>query len=571
MNIEKLIDAAQENIMPDLVLKNGNVVNVFTGEILQGDVAVCDGYVVGVGEYHGKIEKDVSGKYVVPGFVNAHLHVESSMVSPNVYAMEELRHGTTTIITDPHEIVNVGGAGALKDVLTAARNSPLNYYVMLPSCVPSTPFEHAGAQMLAEDLLPFRDDPHVLGLGEMMNAVGVVNKDRQVMDKLYAFADKIIDGHAPGFSGKRLNAYACAGIDTDHESVTFEEAVETLRCGIAVLVRDGSASKNLEEIICGVVRNGTDTSHMAFCTDDKHLADIRKEGTISSNIRKAIALGLSPVKAIQMATINAANIYGLKHIGAVACGYKADLVVLDDLESVTIHQVYKDGVPAEEIQPVPAVVYPSVAGAEKHPLHAVNFAALTEDAFHIPYSKEYSVIGLVRNQIVTKHLIMTHEEVMQGLKNGSVRKIAVIERHHATGFHACAYITGYGLRHGAVGTTVAHDSHNIIVLGDNDADMFAAVEELDRINGGYTIVSDQKTVASLPLALGGLMSTKTADEFIPELDSIIQKAYDMGVDREIDPFITLSFTALPVIPEIRITDSGLFDVMTFRFINKNEP
>lgn len=566
MNLERLIRAAQEQELPELVLKNGRVVNVLTGEILEGDVAVADGYIVGVGKYHGKKEKDVQGRYIVPGFVNAHLHVESSMVTPQVYAAEEMRHGTTTLITDPHEIVNVGGAGALRDLLKAVGEIPANYYVMLPSCVPATPFEHAGAVLNAAALAEFRGHPNVLGLGEMMNAVGVVNNDRDVLDKLYAFGDKIIDGHAPMYSGKILNAYVCGGIDTDHESVSYEEAVEKLRCGMAVLVREGSASKNLEDILQGVVKNGIDTTRMAFCTDDKHLADIRKEGTISHNIRKAVALGLPVMQALQMATINAARIYGLKRIGAIACGYRADMVVLDDLESVEIHEVYKDGIPVQEMPCKRVCEWPEDGVGSLHPLRSVNVAPLPEDAFVIPQQKEYSVIGLVGQQIMTRHIRMTHEEVTEGLQNGTVRKLAVIERHHATGCFACAYVAGYGLRHGAVGTTVAHDSHNMIILGDNDRDMFRAVEELKDISGGYTIISDGKAVASLPLELGGLMSLKSADEFIPQLDAIIRKAYDMGVDRSLDPFITLSFTALPVIPEIRITDCGLFDVQKFAFI-----
>ena len=561
MYSERLIITAQEKELPDLVLKNGRIINVFTGEILNGDVAVTDGIIVGIGSYSGKREEDLEGRYVVPGFINAHLHVESSMVTPAVYAMEELRHGTTTIITDPHEIVNVGGTDALEDILKAAQASPVNYYVMLPSCVPSTPFEHSGAELKAQDLIRYKNNSHVLGLAEMMNSVGVIENDKIVSEKLSAFSDMIIDGHAPMLTGKQLNAYVCGGIDTDHESVTFEEAVEKLRCGVALLIRDGSASKNLEVIVKGIVERNISVSRIAFCTDDKHLADIRKEGTIQSNIRKAIHLGLSPVKAIQIATINAAVIYGLKHIGAVACGYKADMVVLDDLEDVRIHSVFKDGIPIDEIAQPRQVSYNSKL------LNSVNPAPLPENAFEIPERKEYSVIGIVKNQIMTKHIKMTHQEVTEGMKNGSVRKIAVIERHHATGNFACAYITGYGLKHGAVGTTVAHDSHNIIVLGDNDNDMHMAVEELKRINGGYTIISDGKTEGSLPLELGGLMSMKNADEFIPMLDSIIKKAYDLGVDPDIDPFITLSFTALPVIPEIRITDCGLFDVEKFAFLD----
>lgn len=565
MNIEKLVDAAQEKILPDLVLKNGNVLNVFTGEILKQDIAVCDGYIVGTGSYNGRTETDVSGKYIVPGFINAHLHVESSMVTPAEYSMEELRHGTTTVITDPHEIANVGGTVALADILSSARKSPINYYVMLPSCVPSTPFEHAGAELDAEDLITFKGDSNVLGLGEMMNTVGVLGNDSMVDDKLRAFSDMIIDGHAPAVTGKQLNAYICAGIDTDHESTTYEEALEKLRCGLAVLVREGSASKNLEAIISGVVKNNTDTSMLAFCTDDKHLADIKKEGTIRHNIQKAIALGLSPVKAFQMATINAARIYRLRKTGAIACGYKADLVVLDDLESVSISNVYKSGKPVGEIVPPAVKKYPAAAGSALHPLFSVNYAPLPENAFEIPVKDTYDVIGIIKNQIITEHLRLSHDEVMNGMKDGSIRKIAVIERHHATGNFACAYIKGYGLTHGAVGTTVAHDSHNIIVIGDNDSDMHKAAEELKNIKGGYIIVADGRVTGALPLEIGGLMSMKSADEFIPMLDDVIDKAHKAGVEPEIDPFITLSFMALPVIPKLRITDCGLFDVESFSF------
>lgn len=562
MNIEKLIAAAQQKELPDLVLKNARVVNVLTGEIVKGDIAVSDGIIIGVGEYSGKREVDVENRYVAPGLINAHVHIESSMVTPEVYAAEELKQGTTTVITDPHEIANVGGVQALRDILKAAENSAANYYVMLPSCVPATPFEHSGAVLTAEELLKLKDNKHVLGLGEMMNAVGVLNLDSEVMNKLKAFSDMVIDGHAPMYSGKDLNAYAVSGVKTDHESISYEEALEKLRCGIAVLVREGSASKNLENIITGVVQNQIDTANLAFCTDDKHLADIRREGTIRYNIQKSVALGLSPIKAIQIATINAARIYGLKNIGAVACGYRADMVVLDSLEEMTIHNVYKDGVPVSEMAESTHITYNQAL------LSSVNFAPLTDNAFEVPEKEQYSVIGIVENQIITKKLIMTHEEIVNGLKDGTVRKIAVVERHHATGNSAAAYIMGYGLTHGAVATTVAHDSHNIIIIGDNDNDMLCAAQELVNIHGGYTIVKDGTVIDSLPLQLGGLMSLESADDFIPKLDKIINTAYSMGVNRKIDPFITLSFTALPVIPEIRITDCGLFDVNTFQFIKQ---
>jgi len=557
--LERLIETAQEKEKPDLVLKNGKIINVFTGEIVEGDVAVTNGIIVGVGKYDGKFEKDLKGKYFSSGFINAHLHVESSMVTPPVYSYEELKWGTTTVITDPHEIANVGGMEALENILRAAEKCPINYYVMLPSCVPATPFEHSGAILKADDLLKFHDNPNVLGLGELMNVVGTLDCYPEIIKKIQGFSDKIIDGHSPMVTGKALNGYATAGVNTDHESITYEEAVEKLRCGMAVLVREGSASKNLTAIINGVVKNSIDTSRMAFCTDDKHLADIRKEGTVRANIKKAVKLGLSPVKAIQMATINAANIYGLKKIGAIACGYKADIVVFDDFENMNIEAVYKDGIPLEDIPKPVNTEY------SKKLMSSVNVGYIDEKAFDIPIKYKYSVIGIIENQIATTKLEMSHRRIEKGLFEGTVRKIAVIERHHARDFHACAYIDGYGLEHGAIATTVAHDSHNIIVIGDNNSDMLKAVEILKNINGGYVIVKDGEIIGKLPLELGGLMSMKSADEFIPELDEIIQKAYEMGVNKNIDPFITLSFMALPVIPEIRITDCGLFDVTKFEF------
>ena len=560
MKLERLIETAQEKELPDLVLKNGKIVNVFTGEMIDGDVAVTDGIIVGVGEYHGKNEKDIQGKYIVPGFINAHVHVESSMVTPPVYSYEELKWGTTTIITDPHEIANVGGIPALENILRAAEKCPVNYYVMLPSCVPSTPFEHSGAVLKAKDLAKLKDDPNVLGLGELMNVVGTLDCYPEIMKKIKEFSGMVIDGHAPMFTGKELNAYVTAGVHTDHESITYEEAAEKLRCGMAVLVREGSASKNLADIIQGVVESGIDTARMAFCTDDKHLADIRKEGTIRANIKKAVSLGLSPVKALQMATINAANIYGLKNTGAIACGYKADIVILDDLNNFNVIDVYKDGIALSDIPEPTDIPY------NKSLLKSVNIGELTEKSFRIPIQYKYSVIGIIENQIATTKLEMSHRQIEKGMADGTLRKISVIERHHSRGYIASAYISGYGLKHGAVATTVAHDSHNIIVIGDNDKDMFRAVEILKRINGGYVIIKDGEEIGVLPLELAGLMSLKSADEFIPELDGIIKKAYEMGVNPNIDPFITLSFMALPVIPEIRITDCGLFDVTKFEFI-----
>lgn len=560
MKREKMIKAALTNGQCQLVLKNAKVVNVFTGEIIDGDIAIDDGVIVGVGSYSGKNERDIGGKYVVPGFINSHVHVESSMAAPEVYAMEELRQGTATIITDPHEIANVGGMTAIAEILKAAQRSPINYYVMLPSCVPATPFEHSGATLEARELSYFKNDPHVLGLGEMMNAVGVLACDKNIIEKLDNYSDMVIDGHFPMGTGKELDAYICAGIDTDHESISYKEAVEKLRAGMAVLVREGSASRNLDSIIKGVVKSGIDTSRLAFCTDDKHLADIRRDGTIRYNIKRSVELGLDPIKAIQMGTINAANIYHLKHIGAVAPGYKADLVILNNLQNFDIISVYKDGKNANELETPAKLNYSSQL------LSRVNYAPLSSDTFTIPDKDKHYVIGIVNKQIVTQKLIFSDAEIKKGISDGSIKKIAVIERHNATGNTGVGYIHGYGNIHGAVASTVAHDSHNIVVIGDNDRDMFLACEELKKIGGGYVITGGGKLIDSLPLPLGGLMSFCPADELIDKLSSIIDKAYRLGVNPDIDPFITLSFMALPVIPEMRITDCGVFDVTRFEFV-----
>ena len=560
MNRQKLISAALSDGSCELVLKNAKVINVFTAEITEGDIAVSDGIIVGVGKYNGRKEIDIKGKYVAPGFINAHVHVESSMSMPEIYSMEELRQGTTTIITDPHEIANVGGMTAIAEILKAADRAAGNYYVMLPSCVPSTPFEHSGAELDARQLSYFKNDPHVLGLGEMMNSVGVLACDKEILEKLDVFSDMIIDGHDPLGTGNELNAYITAGIHTDHESISYDEAIEKLRAGLTVLVREGSASRNLDAIMKGVIKNNIDTTNLAFCTDDKHLADIRKNGTIRYCIKRSVELGLDPIKAVQIATINAARTYRLKNIGAIGCGYHADMVVLEDLESFNIIDVYKDGVSVRDIPEPEGMKYNSAL------LSPVNFAPLDKNAFDIPVKDSNAVIGIVDRQIVTQKLIYTREQLEKGIADGSVNKIAVVERHNATGFHGTGYISDYGKIHGAVASTVAHDSHNIVVTGDNDSDMLFACEQLRRIGGGYVIISDGKVIGELALPLGGLMSMKSADELIPELDNVISKAYTLGVNKNIDPFVTLSFMALPVIPELRITDSGVFDVTKFEFI-----
>ncbi len=561
MKKDWLIQTALGETRPDLVLQNGKVINVFTGEIVSADIAITRGVISGVGKYCGKSNIDLDGKYVAPGFINAHCHVESSMVTPPAYCIEELKWGVTTVITDPHEITNVAGGEGVQFMLDSSEDLPINYYIQLPSCVPATPFEHAGAAFTADKMAPFLSHPRVLGLGEMMNYPGVSKCDPEVMAKLELFDGRVIDGHAPGITGNALQAYAAAGIHTDHESVTYEEALEKLRAGIAILVREGSACKNLRDILSGVIENGIDTTHMAFCTDDKHLSDIRREGTILHNIKLAIELGMRPVAAIQMATINAARIYGLRDVGAVAPGYRADLVILNDLKALTVDEVYKDGKAyTEHATPRRGVT----AGAGI--LHTVDPAPLEESSFALPDREEYPVIKIVPGQIATKKSSVGAQDVEEQIASGALRKIAVVERHHATGTIGVGLISGYGLTHGAIATTVAHDSHNLIVVGDNDADMAAAARELERVQGGYTIVVDGDVKGTLALPVCGLMSSDPAQIFIQNLDKMIETARQAGVRDGIDPFITLSFMALPVIPEIRITDMGVFDVTKFEFV-----
>lgn len=549
----------------DLLLKGGRIVDVFTGQIYTGDIAVCDGVIAGIGSYQkGLYTVHLEGRYVIPGLINAHCHVESSMVVPEHYCREELRHGVTTLVTDPHEIANVAGMAGIRYMLDASENAPVNYYVQLPSCVPATPFEHAGAVLSAADLLELQAHPRVLGLGEMMNYPGVTSCDPDVLAKLEAFSGQVIDGHAPGVSGAALQAYACAGIATDHESVTWAEAREKLRAGMAVLVREGSASRNLTELITGALADGVSTGRMAFCTDDKHLADIRRDGTIRHNAAMAVALGLPPVQAVQMATFNAAQIYGLRRLGAVAPGYRADLVVLDDLDRFQVAQVYKDG--RCVVRDGELLVPETPAACPDAILHSVHLPACDAARFRLPQREEQPVLVVQPGQIVTRRTQIPSGDVEAEIAAGNLRKLAVVERHHATGHIGVGLIQGYGLRHGAVATTVAHDSHNLIVAANNDDDLLLAVRTMEEMDGGYCLVQDGKVVGRLPLPVGGLMSAAPTEEFLPELERLLAQARAMGVTEGIDPFTTLSFVALPVIPEVRLTDLGMFDVTHFSFI-----
>lgn len=549
----------------DIVLKGGNVVNVFTEEIIKEDVAIVEDTIVGVGDYEGKREIDCTGKYIVPGFIDAHMHIESTMVMPNELAKSILKWGTTTLIADPHEIVNVKGEKALDFLLDAAEHVPLNIYIMIPSSVPATKFDTNGAgKFLASDMKKYRDHPRVLGLGEVMCFRDVIENKVEIMDKIDLFEDKIIDGHAPGILGKEIQAYRMSGVDNDHECTNFSEVVEKMRAGFYILIREGSGAKNLGTIVQGLIRNNLPLEQCMFCTDDKHLDDIAREGHISFNVKKAISLGVPPVKAVKMATYYPAGFYGLKNHGAIAAGYMADIAVLKDLNQVNIDFVLKSG----NIVDNDYLSLFKYKIKDREMLNTVVFNPLNEDRLILKRKEKNHVMEIVKEQLTTEHLF---EEIPGSgdvfVPNREYNKLCVIERYGKTGNIGVAPLKGFGMENGALATTVSHDSHNIIAAGDNDRDIITAVNYLKELQGGYVIASEGKVIASLPLPIGGLISNLSAGEVQKKTKIMIDIAKNMGVDEGIDPFITLSFMALPVIPEIRLTDKGLVNAKKFKFID----
>ncbi len=564
-NPKRLIQVAAGRAPADLVLKNANVVHVFTGEILPGDVAIVDGTIAGVGSYSGAQEIDCTGRFVCPGFIDAHLHIESSMVLPPQLVRAVLPSGTTTLIADPHEIVNVCGRDGMRFMLQQSAGLPCNIFYMLPSSVPATLFETAGGSFTAADIASFTGNEQVLGLGEVMCFPDVISGEGAIFEKFSAAGSAILDGHAPGLSGKDLAAYAAANIATEHECTTFAEAAEKARAGLAILVREGSAAHNLAAIIQGLVQTGIPTNRFLFCTDDKHLDDIYRDGHIRWNIKLAIELGLDPVAAIRMASWNTAQVYRLPHLGAIAPGYRADLVLLRNLRQVEVDMVFKDGIPAKEcLEQIDRRPPPS---PDSPIFHTVHIPPVSAADFSLPVSGPAHVIELVPFQLTTRHLV---EEIpaTDGFfqPNAQYTKLCVIERHGKNGNIAVAPLKGYGLTGGAIATTVAHDSHNIIAAGDSDADIALAVNRLRDIGGGYVLVQNGAIAGEVPLAAAGLMSTQPAETVQRATGDIIAKATAMGTPYYVDPFTTLSFLALPVIPSLRLTDQGLFDVDQFQII-----
>lgn len=548
-----------------LVLKNANIINVFTNEIIPGDVALYNEKIVGIGEYSGEKEIDLEGKYLSPSFIDGHVHIESSMVSPGQFSKAIVPRGVTTIIADPHEIANVAGLEGIKYILDSSENLPLDVYIMLPSCVPSTPFENSGAILNAEDLEKLIDHPRVLGLGEMMNYPGVVNGDKEVLKKLTMFKEHIIDGHGPLLKDKELNAYVGAGIVTEHECSTLEEMKDRLRLGMYIHIREGSAAKNLGELIQGV--NKDNLRRCIFCTDDKHPSDLLADGSIDHNIRLAIKNGIDPIDCIKMASLNAAECYGLRWRGAIAPNYYADMVVIDNLEDFNILEVYKEGkLVAKDNKPL----FNLEEIDSSSMMNSVNIEKITEKDLEIKLEgSKVNVIKLLPHSLITEKVIR-EVELEKGVfkPQKDILKVAVVERHNKTGNIGLGLVEGFGLKNGAIASTVAHDSHNIIVIGDNDRDMVMAIYELEKVGGGITVVSNGEILDTLALEIAGLMSQKPLGEVNEKLNGMLDTSYEkLGINREHEPFMTLSFIALPVIPDIKLTDMGLFHVGEFRFID----
>nr|WP_263323318.1 adenine deaminase [Neobacillus sp. Marseille-Q6967] len=567
----KRISVASGREPADTVIKNGKIIDVFNGEIIEGDLAVVDGYFAGIGEFEGKEVVDAKGYYIAPAFIDGHVHIESSMVTASEFAKVLLPHGVTTVIADPHEIANVLGTEGIQYMLDSSAKLPFDFYFMLPSCVPATAFENSGAILRADDLKPFYQHPRVLGLAEVMNFPAVSHADDDMLTKITDSkqAGKKVDGHAAGLSANDLNVYMSAGIRTDHESTTAAEAKERLKRGMYVMVREGTVAKDLQQLI--PVINPYNSRRCLFVTDDKHLDDLIHDGSIDFNVRKAIRLGLQPITAIQMATINAAECFGLEEKGAIAPGYKADFLLFKGLEELNIVDVYKDGckvvgegrlvcnLDASKVQ-------------EKHSPSSVHLHAITEEHFKISFlGNEANVIKIIPNSLVTGHIVEKVEVCEQGHFLPSIKddllKLAVIERHHFTGQIGLGIIKGLGLKSGAIGTTVAHDSHNLIVAGTTDYNMVVAVNAIKEMQGGLVVVHEGEVIASLELSIAGLMTNRPFQEVFSDLQKINLALGKLGATNEFNPFLTLSFLSLPVIPELKLTDKGLFQVSKFEHIS----
>ncbi|MCK5387987.1 MAG: adenine deaminase [Candidatus Izimaplasma sp.] len=567
MDTIKLVEIARGDKPADLVLKNCKIVNVFTSKIEQGDIAITDGTIVGIGKYEGVKEIDVLNRFVAPGFIDGHVHIESSMLTPPQFAKIIVPKGTTTIIADPHEIANVSGVEGIKYMIFSSIFGPLNVHMMIPSCVPATAFETSGAIISASEVKKIKDAKGVLGLGEVMNYPGVIFGDPEVHKKLEYMDGCVMDGHAPSVTGKQLNAYKLSGILTDHECTTPEELEEKVARGMYIHLREGSATRNVAALSKAVTKENS--RRLIFCTDDKHSEDISKEGHINANIKLAIENGVDPITAIQMATLNTADCYNLEKVGAIAPGYDADLVIFNSLEEIDIDEVFIKG---ELVSKGNKALFDPVLYTNGFVTDTVNILNSDKVSFDIVLkNNKVKVIQLIEKNVTTTKVIRevkTENGIYKNDGNVDILKLAVVERHHQTGNVGLGFVEGYGLKNGAVAMTISHDSHNLIIIGDNDKDMKIAMKEIERIQGGITLVNKGKVVDSIRLEVAGLMTNTEVKDIEKKLKFMEAKARKMGVNDKVDDtFLSLAFMSLPVIPEIKLTDKGLFDVTEFKLVD----
>lgn len=557
---QRIIAVAAGREKADLVLKNAKYLNVFSNEFLCGDIAVANGLIAGVGKYDGKTEIDVSGKLVLPGFIDAHIHLESSMVTPAEFAKAVVAHGTTTVITDPHEITNVMGIDGVEYMIQASQNLPIDVHFMMPSCVPATEIDESGAELDCKDIDLYLDNKKVLGLAEMMNYVGVINGDKNVLSKIVTSQahHKKIDGHAPELSGNDLNAYIAAGVYSDHECSTFENALEKLRKGQFIMIREGTAAHNLKALMPLLTQQYY--SRCMFATDDKHPSDLLHGGHIDYIVKQALKNGADPIVALKTATHHAARYFLLNNKGAIASGYLADIVVVDNLEDFNVETVFKRGklVFDGEVKDFSAPTVDEKL-AEKC-FDTFRLDSVTPSSFKV--DGKLGLIGLVGGELLTRNLGTADKIDVEN----DILKIACIERHKGTNHIGVGYVKGYSLKSGAVATSVAHDSHNIITVGCNDDDIAVAVNAIKDSKGGIAVVENGKIKALLELPIAGLMSDEPLTTVNEKLENAKSSAYELGADKSIDPFMTLSFLSLPVIPSLRITTKGVFDAENWKML-----
>ena len=566
--LEKIIKVARGIEKADLVIKNGNIINVLSEEIHKGDIAVSDGIIAGIGKnYEGKKEIDAKGAYISPAFIDGHVHLESSMLLPHEFAKAVVPCGTTTVITDPHEISNVLGLHGISYMHEAVKNLPLNVYTMLPSCVPATPYETSGFDLNSYDLALLIDSPWVLGIAEMMNYSGLLNLDKNVLAKLDLAKEKgkRIDGHAPFLSGKDLCAYAASGVKSDHECTNPEEATEKIRLGMYIMIREGTAAKDLDALI--PVLKEKNTRKCMFVTDDRHPKDLKVH--INDMVRRAVDAGVNVIKAVQIGSLNTAEYFGLKNQGAIAPGYRADMLILPDLKTFKPDTVIKDG----KIVAENGELLKSFAKFEKPSVRSsINVRWIEKKDFEIKgTSKFVNTIEIIPHQLVTKSSVC-EAKFENGLLNSNTDtdtlKILVMERHRATGNTGKGFVKGFNLKTGAIASTVAHDSHNMIIVGTNDFDMYTAAVELVKMQGGKVVVKDGKVIAKLPLPIAGLISDKDFDYVVKHCEELNRAVKELGCTLD-DAFMTMSFLSLPVIPELKITDKGLFSTKKWDFVKIN--